>query len=342
MGGNVFKGKTRRLDKAAYEQVAAHAAAALRELYPSSKVSVIPSYGAKCDFGDLDVLISDEGLKSQEDYENLKRMTQEHFGAVGWERNGPVASVDYHKPPLNDELGFQVDLIKQDARTYEYGLAYFSFNDLGNLLGRIAHAMGVSHRHDGLYWYFRDSTYLFKEIELTIDPAKTLTFLGLPPERFAQGFDTLEDIFRYVSSSEFFRPEIYLLHNRNHVGRIRDKKRKTYMAFIDWCKTNCTTATAPLPADKSVWFERIQQFFPHFEDEHREALRQFNENRAVKEKFNGQLVSEITGLTGPELGTLMRRIRASFGNDKALIDFMLNSSNSVIRELVVSYAKQTG
>ena len=180
MGGNVFKGKTRRLDKAAYEQVAAHAAAALRELYPSSKVSVIPSYGAKCDFGDLDVLISDEGLKSQEDYENLKRMTQEHFGAVGWERNGPVASVDYHKPPLNDELGFQVDLIKQDARTYEYGLAYFSFNDLGNLLGRIAHAMGVSHRHDGLYWYFRDSTYLFKEIELTIDPAKTLTFLGLP------------------------------------------------------------------------------------------------------------------------------------------------------------------
>ena len=342
MGGNVFKGKTCRLGKDQYERVSSRVVDALRTLYPQGKVFAIPSYRTKSDFGDLDVLLSDGELRTQAQYECLQRLTADVFGAKEWKRNGPVISVDYRGVPLEAGKAFQVDMVKQDPRTYDYGLGYFSFNDLGNLIGRITHALGVSHRHDGLYWYFRDGTYLFKEIELTIDYDKALQFAGLDPARFAQGFEQLEDIFEYVASSEFFRPEIYLLHNRNHSGRIRNRKRKTYMSFLDWCERNCPSGKEPLPEDKQVWFERIQQFFPHFEDEYREVMRQYEQNRAAKEKLNGKLVSQLTGLTGPELGHAMRRIRASFVNDKAMIDFVLNSSETALRELILSQAQCSG
>lgn len=339
MGGNVFKGVSVRLSQEHYLTVCNHVVSELRALMPQGKVFAVPSYGAKNDFGDLDVLISSGALNTSEQYLALKATTEELFGALDWVRNGPVVSIDYRKAPVPSRKAFQVDLIRQEEDSYDYGLCYFSFNDLGNLLGRIAHAMGVAHRHDGLYWYLRDGTYLFDEIQLTKEYSETLEFLGLDPGVFEKGFHELEEVFQYVASSPYFRPEIYLLENRNHASRIRDRKRKTYTKFLDWCKANSSVAE-PLPEDKSVWFERIQQFFPHFETKRAELSHLLAENRQAKEKFNGKRVSELTGLTGKALGKLMQTIRAGFQDDKAFIQYVLSTSEEELKALILRTVRE--
>ncbi|WP_457824345.1 hypothetical protein, partial [Staphylococcus aureus] len=58
------------------------------------------------------------------------------------------------------------------------------------------------------------------------------------------GFRNLLDIFQFVVSSPYANLDIYLLENRNHKSRIRDSKRPTYNAFLDWLEQQ-TDATIP-------------------------------------------------------------------------------------------------
>jgi hypothetical protein len=59
--------------------------------------------------------------------------------------------------PFQDGNVFQVDLISNPAESFEFASRYFSYNDAGNLVGRLAHARYTSLRHDGLYFYHRDT-----------------------------------------------------------------------------------------------------------------------------------------------------------------------------------------
>lgn len=330
MGGNALKqNKAVRLEKDDYEPLAGLCVARLRELYPAGRIEAIHAYREKQDFGDLDVLVAADG------YDPFK--AADALGSVEVVRNGPVTSVGVEVP--NGGI-FQVDLIKSPLEEFDYASRYFRWNDLGNLIGRIAHAMGVAHRHDGLYFYFRDGDHLFREILLTRDHDLALFFLGLDPVRFNHGFDTLEEVFRFVASSCFFNRDIYLLQNRNAKSRVRDRKRPSYMQFLDWCESNPDLPSFSFPEDKICWRPRISVHFPSFGDKYRQAESDLARLHAARERFNGELVSRFTGLTGKPLGELMRKFMESFESTEAQQDFILSASEDEIenriRELHVS------
>lgn len=321
MGGNALSMGSVRLDVRDYDQVAALCVSKLQALYPQGRVAAIPSYRSKDSHGDLDLLLTAEG------YDPFK--AAEALGAVEVVRNGPVTSVGVAVPA--DEPGdankvFQVDLIYIDAPSFDYSYGYYSFNDLGNLIGRTAHAAGLSHKHNGLWYFVRDGDYKFREILLTRDYCEALTFLGYDAERFKQGFDTLEDIFQYVVSSAYFNRDIFLLENRNAKSRIRDRKRFTYMSFLTHCEERPDLPAFQYPAEKSEWLPRIAEHFAHFQVEYDQALADLAELRAVKAKFNGEWVSKLTGLHGKELGELMKCFKESFESVEAQRAFVLNNS----------------
>ncbi|GBG14813.1 ABC transporter permease [Novimethylophilus kurashikiensis] len=330
MGGNALSYTTVRLTDRNFHRFAADTVSKLRSLLPGRKISAIEAYRSKSDFGDLDVLVESS------DYDPFK--AAEALGAIEIVRNGPVTSIGVVVRP---ELGllhgnvFQVDLIAIDEPSFDYAKGYFAFNDLGNLVGRIAHAMGVSHRHDGLYFYVRDGDYKFREICLTKDHALALAFLGFSLERFAQGFETLEEIFRFVGNSPFFNSDIFLLENRNAVSRVRDRKRKTYTAFLSWCELHHELPQFPFPEDKAAWQPRIEEYFPHFNHEHAAALQDLSNQRLAKEKFNGALVASLTGLEGKALGELMKRIKTSFGGPEALRSEVLGITEEALRQRIL-------
>lgn len=325
MGGSALSCTSVRLTKKNYDWLVADCLAKLRAVYPTGRMEVVEAYRAKADFGDADIVIC------APNYDPFQAAAA--LDAVEVVPNGPVTSVGVvvrPEVPHRDGNVFQVDLIKQNEEDFDFALNYFRFNDAGNLAGRLAKAMDTSLRHDGLYFYFRDGDYKFREILLTRDYGKALAYLGLAPEVFSAGFETLEDIFRFIASSPFFNRDIFLLENRNAKSRVRDRKRKTYNAFLKYCEAHPELPAFRFPTEKRAWMGRIVEHFPHFQAEYDQAVADLEEMRAVKAKFNGQWVSRLTGLQGKELGALMKRFKESFGTSEALRTFVLEHSQQDI------------
>lgn len=321
MGGNALKAVSVRLTKKNYNRLAADCEAKLRALYPGKRIVALGSYRDKPDFGDCDILVQSDGYDPHQAAKAL--------GAVEVVRNGPVTSLGVlvrpEVPHVNGNV-FQVDLIATGEDEFDFALGYFGASDTGNLVGRIAHAMGMAFRHDGLFYYFRDGDYKFREILLTRDFDKALAVLGYAPSDYHAGFDSVEDIYRFVTSTPLFSRDIFLLENRNAKSRVRDKKRAVYMQFLKWCEAHSDLPAFVYPEDKQQWHPRIGMHFPRFYTEYAKAVNDLAQLRAVKAKFNGEWVAKLTGLTGQELGELMKRFKSEFESPEAQHAFVLANS----------------
>lgn len=334
MGGNALKEvPTRRLNAADFHAVAAAVVQALQDRF-GARAQVIPSYGAKADFGDLDVIVEQEKVLVPGDgHAALEAFAQEFGHARSFKPNGNVLSFDFRHSPEEDE-GFQVDLILTPADEFDLAVNYFSFNDLGNLVGRTAHKMGFTYGHRGLLYPMRDGTHLFKTIDVCQDTDQALEFLGYDPARFRQGFETMEEIFHYVTSSKYFNREIFLLENRNHAARVRDRKRKTYMMFLKHLEDRPDLPAFEYPEEKSKWLPLAFQAFPKLQGQLESAHQELAESRFVRSVFSGEKVSAWTGVQGKELGKLMSRVREAFATREEWVDFLRSKGEDGLREVV--------
>ena len=331
MGGNALSYDSVRLAKADYERMAEVCTSKLQALYPGKQIHAIEAYRAKETFGDLDILIESTGFDPF--------VAASKLDAIEMVRNGPVTSIGVLVRPekaTRDDNVFQVDFITIAPDSFDYAKSYFAHCDQGNLVGRLFHATGLSHRHDGLYYYFRDGGYKFREILLTKDYCQALLFMGYRPDTFKAGFETLEDMFVFVASSEFFNSAIFLLENRNAQSRIRDRKRPTYTAFLKWCEDTHGLPNYRYPASKKDWHTRLEEFFPGFLAKYAQGERDLAELREVKAKFNGGLVSAWTGLEGKELGKVMAAWRNKFDSTEAMHRFVLSQEQAVLQRDIVT------
>jgi len=303
MGGNALKNThTRRYTKTEYESLKEEVVEHLiRKTNRLVRVDPIKSFSSKETFGDLDVLIerSETSKLLNVDYRQLVQT----FNPNEIVKNGDVYSFDYKD--------FQIDLIVTDSKFYDFSLCYYSFNDLGNLIGRVAHKMGLTYGHKGLFYKHKDKHGNIQGlIELTVDPKEAVEFLGYDYEKIKKGFDTLDDIFYYVVSSPYFNEIIYDLSHRNHQARTRDRKRPTYTAFLEFVSNHKFENQFVYDSDfEETIQETIKSAFPHFARELEEIKKSQFEKELVKRKFNGVLVNELTGLTGRELGKFMSVFR---------------------------------
>lgn len=303
MGGSALSFETRRVKRDEYDMIVDTIKRIIkRSGIDVSQISDIPFYREKESFGDIDFLIvSDEP--------NRRDWISRLFTPKEIYHNTNVYSFDYKD--------VQIDFIFTSLESYQPSIHYFSYNDLGNLIGRIAHKMGLKYGHDGLWYTMRDGDYVVADILLSRDVDKILPFLGYAPKKFHEGFDSLLEIFEYVVSSPYYNYEIFDLENRNYRARTRDRKRKTYTEFLKWAQENPKKDLYQWNKDKSVYLDNILDTFGVREIY--EAHYVANEQRKrLKEVFNGNIVSSITGLTGKELGAFMTKFKEVFRNDDLL------------------------
>lgn len=335
MGGNALKNtQTQRLNRADFERVADAVTRELLRTFPETPVDVIQAYRSKASFGDLDVLVQTEGMQANGGGEKLRQLAVDVFHATDLFKNGNVLSFDYRASRTQTEPGFQVDVIGMPAAEYDFALRYFSFNDLGNLIGRTAHKAGFSFGHAGLTYPFREGTYMFRELVLTRDFDEALRFLGYEPEPHHEGFESLHDIFLYVVGSRYFNADIFLLENRSYKARVRDRKRKTYTEFLDYIGARRLPAYA-YPEDKTAWLPLAFAAFPEFEKAYHRTVQDLANHRLLKERFNGERIGAITGLEGAKLGWLMKHLRESFDSFDAMLRFFLSATEAEVQKRVL-------
>jgi hypothetical protein len=223
--------------------------------------------------------------------------------------NNHVYSFDYQQ--------FQIDIIGSPHEDFEISRHYFAWNDLGNIIGRLYHKMGFKYGHNGLSLIVREGQYIMGEISLSKEINTILAFAELSPERFAQGFDTLEDIFLFAASSPYFNKQIYLLDNRNHASRIRDKKRATYNSLLKWLETQESLNAYPWDSMReqggrqitTSFLQKAFTWFPHAQPLYEQLQTDYALKNRIKEKFSGSLIMELTGLDGKVLGHFMTYLR---------------------------------
>lgn len=305
MGGNALSHCTGRFTRKEYDHVKGIVIDELYDLFGETRrISDIKFFESKDSFGDMDILMSSENLPN-----DWHKLVIHDFSSVDHYLNGGVLSFEY--------AGKQIDIILTKPEDYDIAYIYFSFNDLGNLMGRIAHKMGFKYGHDGLWYVLRDGDRVISNILVSKDARSIFEFLGYDFDRYLKGFDTLEEIFEYVVDNAYFSPEIYKFDNRNHHSRVRDRKRTSYMKFLAYCDT--------LPGEGGFYDWSLEKnskakyldsafdkdgYFPDFRDTYNARMAEYEVEKYRKSRFNGNVVSEITGLEGKELGRFMSFLRA--------------------------------
>lgn len=301
--------------------------------YPNHRFIDIPAFRQKQSFGDLDVLFSGSSL----DYDSVKKTLHSCIMI----KNGSVTS---YAVPIENKF-FQVDLIKVPEDCYDFALSYFSYNDLGNLMGRVFHRLGFKFGHLGLKYVIRDNENddrVLKEITVTKNFKEALEFIGYDYFKWKMGFETLEDVFQFAVSIPLATRVIFRLDETNHIARIRDRKRKTYNQFLAWVNDSANSVSSQELNDKSIlrayFLKKAFLLFLNFKLEYQRAQAEWKRTKEAKAKFNGIMVSELTGLTGPELGEFIRAFIQSMSKpDETFTDFILASSD--IKNEVLTFWK---
>lgn len=321
MGGNAMaKFGARRYSKEEADVVRYELFSAIKKYLPDLKFQEIPYYRMKDSFGDLDILV--EGPLTEDHYETFLTICKYQPHVI----NGGVMSTLYEN--------LQIDFIPMPPEDYETALTYYSYNDLGNLMGKTFHKFGLKYGHRGLTMPVRDGDHQFDEIVVSKDAREIFHFAGYSYRRFEDGFDTLKEIFDYVISTHFFSAETFQYENLNHTNRIRDKKRSTYNAFLEYLKFNWNSdKNYKFEDDKDEYLDQIFGFFPDALFQYHAAITELGIRKMTAEIYNGNLVSEITGLKGHYLGKLMFQIKKKYGQPQT---WALGKTNKQIWDIIVA------
>lgn len=317
MGGNIFK-NTRRYSKEEYLLVQDKWVKLLENTF---QIGTIRVTNDKNTFGDLDLVVS--GSK-----ELLIKYLQNNYV---YSINGNIISIL--------DVDFQIDFITVPLECFNYSVNYFSLQDIGNILGRMLKQYGFKHGWQGLYYpQLSDiegtkSEYVIKEHLLSLDYYKTLEIAKVDIDKFKTGFNAIEELFQWVTASPLFIPQIFKFENLNHTNRVRDKKRKTYNMFLNWLEENgwFDNNEPYKKLNKKEKRQYVLQAFPFVQKNIEEMEYQLKIHNICKSKFNGNLVKELTNLSGKELGAFMKLLKP-FTTD----NIIYNMNEQTIKNLILN------
>jgi len=184
MGGNALKNVvTRRYARAEYYILKQRI---LNKLQGHIDQYDVPKeFPSKESFGDLDVLmVCPSSIK-------IRNLIQELFHPTEINHNGDVYSFDFEE--------FQIDFILVSKEQFENAIVYFSYSDLGGLIGNICHKIGLKYGIQGLWMNVHtkefDPTTTSTKLILSRNVQQIFDFLGYDYERYMKGFENENEFF---------------------------------------------------------------------------------------------------------------------------------------------------
>jgi hypothetical protein len=325
MGGNLFKlGRKPRLE---YLEIEAE----IRS-YLDQKIGAtyrIPRfYGDKPDFGDLDILVS--STVANESWNALRLEITKDLGITQSKAVGHVFSTVYRD--------LQVDFFVTPEQYLQSCYHFMSFNDLGNLLGKICRRFNLKYGEHGLAYVYRrtDNPHYKQDLEITVDFARICDFLGLEFAVWQNGFESLEVMFDWVIASPYFSVAPY--QQMDATLKKREQHRTTMQKIVEYLERHNITKTFDFQPRES-YFEMIDAFFPEANLKTQIQLELEKETRALlfAQKFNGRLVSSLLPqLEGKTLGMFIVNFKNSIADFEG---FILEQDQNAINERILEFAK---
>ena len=151
-------------------------------------IDFIPYLQDKEDFGDLDVLWSNEINPGINMFEFIKK----YFKPTEIVVNSDVISFDLDN--------FQVDIIQVSNITF--AKFYFSYADFGSIIGKTVKKYNMSFGHNGLFSSVETTSFL-----LTDNVLEFCKFINIDIEIW-KNIKTKHDLFQFIITSRFFCKEL--------------------------------------------------------------------------------------------------------------------------------------
>jgi hypothetical protein len=216
---------------------------------------------------------------------------------------------------------------------------YFSYNDLGNLIGRLAHRLGLKYGQQGMWFENSFKGKNIGSVSVSTDYPKIFKFLDLDYDRYQQGFDELTDIFDFVIKSKYFNASMYQFETLNKINRDRNKKRKSYTTFLDYISKFEIKGYTFLEADETL--SLVKNYFPEADIEYQIRTLEYKETKKLylKAKFNGGELIRRFGIVNKELGGILENFKAFIGleTDRMYFNWVENHPREYLYETFKYY-----
>jgi len=300
MGGHALKNTiTKRIDLENYQRIKAHISNELKsEGYVICEIIETPG---KDSFGDLDLLYWSEQNS------DIRQVITKLFKPNEIVPNGDVCSFDFEQ--------FQIDLIKcSTIQQMTFAKFYFSYGDVGGIIGRICSSYGLKFGHDGLHAVLYDNTVYpsnefdvrktHKQILLSENPTQVCEFLGLDWIEYSNGFNNQIQIFEWIMKCKYFNVELFTVFNYDNMRRL--KFRPMYIKFIEHIGINKDKIYRGGQFSDNQQPEAIEFFKKS--DLVEQVKKELEIKKISHEKFNGNyLVAK--GYDGKQIGRIMVQMK---------------------------------
>jgi hypothetical protein len=271
MGGNALKKiHTKRLESP--DELRRVQTAVAKTLTAHNLAFAFPiDLPGKTSFGDVDVLVD---LRSPAGNVILQEnQLQEWMNAVFTPEeifvSGTVYSMAY-------ESQYQVDLIV--VNNLDMARFYFSYGELGAVLGRCSRRHGLTYGHNGLLTVGVNGD---RQILLTQSPRAICDYFDLDFDVWERGFTTIEEINHWVTACNIFHPSLFESLNMSHR---RQSLRPYYRQFLDHI------ASLPIDCEWNIR-DRFDHAVLHFNKQ--EALFELEEEKRAKSEFKAKFNAKL-------------------------------------------------
>lgn len=301
MGGNAFDNiKINRMDIETYEQIKQ---IILDKLSPYLNLYPYLDPPDKKDFGDVDMVY----IKKDSNI-ILTNLLKDIFNPIDIKINGRTTSWIYE---LN-KLYYQIDFNHcSDDNLLSMFKFYFSYGDLGGIIGRLASYYCLKFGQNGLYLNLLDDTLKryqshsqYNEDEfnksdihstkgviiLTSEPKLICEYLDLDWNKYTSGFSSNIEIYDWICKSKLFNPDIYVRLNNQH--RKRYKIRPFYQEFRNYILNNDPVLNA---SESELTINYQLEALIHFNkiNELDKIIEEHNIKQKNKSKFNGKILIDL-------------------------------------------------
>lgn len=340
MGGKALqKYGVSRLDQDTYDRVSTQTLeainAALKSLGSTESAVLVPSCRDKTDHGDIDVVVPHDSFGGNPD--KLVHRLAKELGVekIEFRKFGNMANCVL----IEGEKAYQLDLICVKDEALQFAVSYLSWNDVSTILLRVTSRMGLSIGINGLSYSVKEGTNKLGRVMLTRDFKVALEYLCLDADRWNQGFNNLEEVYEFFSEWKGFHPKVFSLDRLNEADRKGVLKRPGYMNFIEWVNAH------PEKHKRVNWFpysqalrENLWQLFPAAKVEFDAIFSDIQRQKDCQKKFNGHLISEITGYERKELGDFITQFKAQFASKREFEGYVMNTDqDTIVADIKTAY-----
>ncbi|ORY19224.1 hypothetical protein BCR34DRAFT_208667 [Clohesyomyces aquaticus] len=276
----------------------------------------------KLDHGDVDILVGGA----------LQKWTPTTIGeAIGAQyhiSNGGSHNFAIPHPEVPDAF-VQVDIEISPGDGTPNAAELFEWTNFMKSDADLMQIIGVSHRALGLTSNDRGLHVRVEEIEpqnkkksqifLTRKPDEAMAFLGLDMQKYWKGFETEEEIFKWVSNGRFFARSTFDERTEKVNDRQRLRKRGMYRRFMDeWMPWNPEAGERDGTWTRQEVLEEALETFDK-RGEYRVLMDEHNTHERNEALW--KRIREVLPLEGPSLGMALKGLKrwVSFENGQPYV-----------------------